>query len=100
MTAEQRDLLVQLSTRYGVPLPFISNNVAGQNVTKAEASRLITMFDSGIVPSAEFIASLGYAPQVSGARFSFSISRLSHIFAVWLKTWMLTIESPFFLLVC
>lgn len=66
MTDRQFELLKNLCLYTGISIPFVQQeDHNGQNVTKAEASRLIIMFQNNERPTREFIDSLGRAPLVS-----------------------------------
>ncbi|KAI0686603.1 hypothetical protein C8Q76DRAFT_761613 [Earliella scabrosa] len=63
MTDRQFELLKNLCLYTGISIPFVQQeDHNGQNVTKAEASRLIIMFQNNERPTREFIDSLGRAP--------------------------------------
>ncbi|KAI0800035.1 hypothetical protein C8Q74DRAFT_1214088 [Fomes fomentarius] len=63
MTARQFGQLATLALCNSVHIPFIEReDKNGQHVTKAEAGRLIMMFEHGEQPSEEYLDSLGRGP--------------------------------------
>lgn len=79
MTARQFGQLATLALCNSVHIPFIEREDRnGQHVTKAEAGRLIIMFENGEQPSQEYLDSLGRGPPVSAFRSSFSRFPIFH----------------------